>query len=260
MLQCTRRGCDGNSGHTSRTRSQRVTTVVEAERDELVEVLGPVAADVDAPPLASPGPRWDGAASDRSRRSRPRRCRSKLAAGWLRPSGSARCSRCRGTAPAVAAAPDDGCAGPPVARWRAGGRDGGRHPRRRAARRSGRDRSGSSGRGRRPQLRRVATRSSSRSRRRWYDTRLCGASRRAVSSDTARSLLRELVQQSPAERMADELQDAGRVGESRRLRRGPRHSRHGSQPPSIRSISIDGYAWPPADDGRSPWLARSVRR
>ena len=48
MLQCTRSGCEGNLGHTSRTRSHSVITSSKRSRGELVEVLGAVRADVDA--------------------------------------------------------------------------------------------------------------------------------------------------------------------------------------------------------------------
>ena len=47
-LQCTSSGRDRNSGQTSRTRSHSVITVSNRWRDELVDVLGAVRADVDS--------------------------------------------------------------------------------------------------------------------------------------------------------------------------------------------------------------------
>ena len=57
MLQCTSSGWDGNSGHTSRTRSHSVITSSKRCGDELVEVLGAVRADVDPALRAARGPR-----------------------------------------------------------------------------------------------------------------------------------------------------------------------------------------------------------
>ena len=70
MLQCTRSGCDGNSGHTSRTRSHSVITKSKRCADELVEVLGSVGADVDAALAHHPHRVADAAASGGSRRLR----------------------------------------------------------------------------------------------------------------------------------------------------------------------------------------------
>ena len=47
MLQCTRSGCDGNSGHTSRTRSHSVITTSKRCATNSSTMLGAVPADVD---------------------------------------------------------------------------------------------------------------------------------------------------------------------------------------------------------------------
>ena len=65
-------GCDGNSGHTSRTRSHSVITTSKRCADELVEMLGAVPL-MSIPRSSSPGPRWDAAASGGSRPTRRRR-------------------------------------------------------------------------------------------------------------------------------------------------------------------------------------------
>ena len=72
---------------------------VEPLRRELVEVLGAVRADVDAAPLHARAPRWGAAASDGSRRSRPRPLRPTAARAAPPPSATGRCCPCTGTAP-----------------------------------------------------------------------------------------------------------------------------------------------------------------
>ena len=54
MLQCTRSGCDGNSGHTSLHPIAQRDHDVEALRDELIQMLDPVPADVDPALLHHP--------------------------------------------------------------------------------------------------------------------------------------------------------------------------------------------------------------
>ena len=62
MLQWTARGCAGNSGHTSRTRSHRVITQSKRWPANSSRCFERRSADVDAVGRASPAPRWGAAA------------------------------------------------------------------------------------------------------------------------------------------------------------------------------------------------------
>ena len=103
-LQCTRSGCDGNSGQTSLTRSHSVTTTSKGCATNSSTMLGAVPADVD-PALPHHA---DCVGMQRLRMTPGRRscdCSlpTSLRAAPLR-SANARCSRCTGTRPAASGA------------------------------------------------------------------------------------------------------------------------------------------------------------
>ena len=184
MLQCTRRGWSGKSGQTSLTLSHSVIDAVETLRGELVEVLGAVRTDVDAALLhdsyrvpmqrlrVAPGARG----FDRSQRKVLEERGGDL--------GACTVSRAEEQHARSAARPSR------------------RHRQTRLESQPGMERGT---RGEQLVLTtkeierviavtavgRAATASTSppsRSRRRWYETKLCGSSTNWVSSHTARSL------------------------------------------------------------------------
>ena len=115
----------GNSGQTSRTRSHRLTTVEALGRRTRRGASGADRPCRCRTRRASPGPRSGATASDGSRRCGPRPGRRTATGPAPRPSVSARCCLCTGTAPGPAArgAParrggvrrSPGCSAPPVA-------------------------------------------------------------------------------------------------------------------------------------------------
>ena len=188
MLQCTRRGWDGNSGQTSRTRSHSVITTSKrcATNSSRCLVRFPL---MSMPALAaSRAPRWRAAASGCCRRCPPDRSGRHVLEERLRDLRARAVARAQEQArvagdPDAAPACSDG-------RWRDEPQPGMERAARRLQLRLGseRDRSRSSGRGRPPSCVAPIPAHRHAADRKWYDTRFCGSSTSCVSSHTARSL------------------------------------------------------------------------
>ena len=187
MLQWTSSGRDANSGHTSRNAVAQRDHGVEPVGTELVDVLDAIGADVD-PPSAEHANRVGmqrlGMAAGTERMHFPRRHLSQQGLGDLRACAVARAQEQHPSHPTPAS--DSSTLRREQARAATRGATHHRSSAARFGRQRGRSRSSTS----RPsaELRLAVISPPSRSRRRWYETRLCGSPTSAVSSRTTRSL------------------------------------------------------------------------